>query len=88
VNLFFKSSSSPANKLESNLLRLAAVFLFIMSAELTLAQAVRLRSWDVTYRWQHWLGWLVWYVAMLAFYIILNQRIPDHDPYILPMCGG
>jgi cell division protein FtsW (lipid II flippase) len=87
VILFFKPSDAPSSQIESRLLRLAALALFFISAELTLAPAVRLRTWDVTYRWQHWLGWLVWYAAFLLFFLLLKQKMPQHDPYILPVAS-
>ena len=83
--LFFSPSNTPSSRLESRLLQLAALVLFFFSAELTLAPAIRLRTWDVAYRWQHWLGWIVWYAAMLALFLLLKRRLPDHDPYLLPV---
>ncbi len=82
---FFKSSPLRSNRIESHLLRLAALFLFVYSLALTLSPAVRLRSWDVAYRWQHWLGFLAWYCAFLLFYNYLTRALPEHDPYILPI---
>ena len=87
MTLFFKPSEAHSSQIESRLLRLAALVLFFFSAELTLAPAVRLRSWDVSYRWQHWLGWLVWYASVLLLFLLLQRRLPEHDPYVLPVAS-
>ena len=82
---FFKPSALRSSQIESRLLRLAAIFLFLYSVALTLSATVRLRAWNVPYRWQHWLGWLVWYGVMLLFFNYLNRKLPEHDPYLLPI---
>jgi cell division protein FtsW (lipid II flippase) len=87
VSLFFKPSGTRSSQIESRLLQLAALILFFFSAQLSLAPAIRLRTWDVTYRWQHWLGWIVWYATVLALFILLKRRLPDHDPYLLPIAA-
>ena len=84
---FYKPNVSRSSRLESTLLKLAVVFLFILALEITIAPAVRLRSWDVSFRWQHWIGWLIWYVSFAIFYWVLNHKIPEHDPYILPIAA-
>jgi cell division protein FtsW (lipid II flippase) len=51
---------SVTERIERRLLILAGAFMSIYSLGLTLANAVRLRSWQVDYRWTHWLGFAVW----------------------------
>lgn len=78
-----KSYLPPVN-IQSRLLRLAALFLFLQSLALTLAPAVRLRSWDAPYRWDHWLGFGLWLVLMPVVERQLTKRLPDADPYLFP----
>ena len=87
MSLFFKPSAARSSQIESRLLQLAALVLFLFSAELTLAPAVRLRTWSVDYHWHHWLGWLAWYTVILLFFQLLKNKLPEHDPYILPVAS-
>jgi len=66
---------------------LAAVFLFLFAAILTISPAVRLHSWNVGYLWQHWTGFATW---LAGFYIIkrqLQRLLIDHNPYLLPIAA-
>jgi hypothetical protein len=80
-------SPSPASYIQSRLLILAAGFLFIYSTALTLAPAIRLRSWDAPYNWRHWFGFLVWLVLALYTHRQTARRLPDRDPYIFPIAA-
>jgi len=72
---------------QSTLLKLAGVFLALFAIILSLSPAVRERSWNVTYRWQHWAGLLVW-AAVFAFAHRETKRyLPEHDPYLLPIAA-
>ena len=51
--------------IQGNLLKLAAVFLFFQTLVITLAPAVRLRTWDVDYRWSQWVAFLLWGLFVL-----------------------
>lgn len=64
---------------------LAMVFLFVTSASLTLAPAVRFHTLLTDLRWQHWIGFAVWVVGFVVFYRQADRLIPDRDPYILPI---
>jgi cell division protein FtsW (lipid II flippase) len=57
----------------------------IYSTILTLAPAVRLHSWQVDYKWQHWLGFIVWVAGFSLLHRQTCIRLPDRDPYILPV---
>ena len=83
MNRFF-DPVSPI-QIQSRLLRLAGVFLFLYSLILTLAPAARARTWAVDYRWSHWLGFAVWVVIFTLAHILSHNRLPDADPYILPI---
>ena len=72
---------------ESRLLILAAIFLFLYSAILSLSPAVREHSWAVAYRLSHWVGFLVWTVLVFIAHRIISRRLPDHDPYLLPLAS-
>ena len=72
---------------ESALLKLAGVFLILFAIILTLSPTVRERSWDVAYRWSHWVGLLAW-MAIFAFaHVEIKRHLPDHDPYLLPIAA-
>ena len=80
----FGLAASP--HLERTLLALVSAFLTVYALALTLAPAVRLRTWDVDYRWQHWLGLLVWAGIFWFLHRVLT-RLPEHDPLLLPAAG-
>jgi len=91
VKLPFSLAPTPRDQLQGRLLSLAAVFLLLFSAILTLSPAVRVHGWNTSLRWEHWIGFLVW-VAGFAFLHIQSIRwLPDRDPYMLPVmaliCG-
>jgi cell division protein FtsW (lipid II flippase) len=91
LNRLFKASSSYQNQVESRLLTQAAWFLFFYAAAITIAPAARLHSWDVTYRWDHWIGYGVWLIAAVITFHRLNRTLPDRDPFVFPLimalCG-
>ncbi len=70
---------------QGNLLKLAAVFLFLQALIITLAPAVRARSWDVDYRWSHWMAFFVWGLFVLRAHQSIVRQLPDSDPYLFPM---
>ncbi|HLO27789.1 MAG TPA: FtsW/RodA/SpoVE family cell cycle protein [Anaerolineales bacterium] len=71
--------------IQGNLLKLAAVFLFLQTLIITLAPAVRLRTWDVNYRWSQWLAFLLWGVFVLRTHQSMLKRLPDADPFLFPV---
>jgi cell division protein FtsW (lipid II flippase) len=70
---------------QANLLKLAAVFLFLQALIITLAPAVRARAWDVDYRWSHWIAYFVWGLFVLRTHQSIIRQLPDSDPYLFPM---
>jgi cell division protein FtsW (lipid II flippase) len=84
---FLLEESNVAAKIQSRLLKLAGIFLFLYSIILTLAPAARERSWAVDYRWSHWLGFAVWVVIFTLAHLISSRRLPDSDPYFLPIAA-
>jgi cell division protein FtsW (lipid II flippase) len=72
------------DKTQSLLLRWAAFFLFIQSIILTISPAVRERTWDVDYRFSHWIGFLAWVVLINFAHRATIKFLPERDPYLLP----
>ena len=57
----------------------------LYSLALTLSNAVRLRSWQVEYRWGHWLGLLIWVGLVCFAQRQLARLLPRRDPYLFPV---
>ncbi len=74
-------------QIQSRLLGMAGAFLFVYSVILTLAPAARERTWAVTYNWSHWIGFIVWVLIFCLAHFQSRRRIPDADPYMLPIAG-
>src|SRR5687767_11425961 len=70
--------------IQSDLLKIAAVFLVLQTVIITLSPGVRARTWDVDYRWSQWVALALWaFFASRAHGAIL-RRLPDADPYLFP----
>jgi hypothetical protein len=71
--------------IQGNLLKLAAAFIFLQTLTITLAPAVRLRTWDVDFRWSQWVAFLLWGIFVLrahrSILIVYRRLIPI---YFLP----
>jgi cell division protein FtsW (lipid II flippase) len=80
-------SPGKSERIENRLLILAAIFFGIACLALTLAPAVRLRSWTGDLPWTHWLAFLIWIIAFSLAAWQARRRLPDHDPYLLPAAG-
>lgn len=76
-----------SRQIHNRLLKLAVVFLFLYSVVLTLAPAARSRSWAVALTWSHWLGFAIWAGAIAIAASQLRKRLPDSDPYLLPIAA-
>ena len=74
-----------ASSKQFKLLRIAAVFLFLVSTALTLAPAAQARSLQVDLDWQHWIGYLVWLVSMAVIVYFLTRYQITTDPILLPV---
>ena len=70
---------------QSNLLKIAVVFLFLQTLIITLAPAVRARSLDVNYRWSQWIALFLWGLFVLRAHQSIIRQLPDADPYLFPM---
>ncbi len=85
MSFFTNESPLPVDQKQGRLLRFAAFFLFVYAIILTLAPAVRLNSWQVDYRWNHWIGFVVWLVGTAFVHHQLMRRLPERDPYLFPV---
>jgi cell division protein FtsW (lipid II flippase) len=79
---------TPQNeRIQHRLVILAAIFLLIYSITLTLSPAGRARSWDVDYRWSHWIGYFVWLIMLVIANRYSARYLPERDPYLLPIAA-
>ncbi len=76
-----------SDRLQFRLLILAGTFLFLYSLILTLSPAARAGTWQVDYRWDHWLGFLVWGILFAIAHGQSVRRLPERDPYLLPIAA-
>ena len=70
---------------QSNLLKIAVVFLLVQTVIITLAPAVRARSLEVTLRWSQWIALLLWGLFVLRVHQSILRQLPDADPYLFPL---
>lgn len=85
MNRIFSASSSYHNQVESRLFSLAGWFLAFYALAITLSPAARMHSWQVTYRWDHWVAYFAWLVSSVVLFHRLNKNLPDRDPFIFPL---
>src|SRR5215216_3300128 len=71
--------------IQSNLLKVAVVFLFLQTVIITLAPAVRARSLDAGFRWSQWAALLLWGLFVLRAHQSILELLPDADPYLFPL---
>ncbi|HRN51465.1 MAG TPA: FtsW/RodA/SpoVE family cell cycle protein [Anaerolineales bacterium] len=73
----------------ASLLRLAAAFMGLFALALTLSPAVRQRSLLplAELRWAHWLGVAVWVLAMFWLDRRTRDKLPNRDPFLIPVAG-
>jgi len=84
---FVPPTNSRIDRLQGRLLVVAASFMVLYAAGLTISPAVRSRRWDVGLRWEHWLGVAVWGLVFLIAHHLTANYLPDRDPFILPIAG-
>jgi cell division protein FtsW (lipid II flippase) len=74
-------------RLQRNLFIVGAVFLGIYSLAISLAPAVRARSWDVDLFWSHWIGFVVWGFGFTFIHLISTRFLKQANPLLLPLVG-
>ncbi len=87
MNFLFPVGTSSKDQNQSRLLLLAFAFLVLYSLTLSLSPAVRYHSWQVEYRWQHWIGLAIWLGGFSLIHRLTLKHLPDRDAYILPLVG-
>ncbi len=70
--------------IQASLLILAGLFMVFYSISLTISPSIWLRSSNGPFRWDHWLGVLAWAAAFFLAHRQSVQRLPGHDPFLLP----
>jgi cell division protein FtsW (lipid II flippase) len=85
--LFSRVRASLLDIQENRLLILSGVILLFLAAALTLSPAVRARSWDVDFKWAHWVGLILWAVLFYWAHRITTRQLPHHDPFLLPIAS-
>ncbi len=85
MNQLLPDNRSPKNMIQTRLLVLSILFILIGAIILTFATAVRLHTWQAPLRWQHWIGFIAWILGYGTLYFQANKRLPDRDPYLLPI---
>lgn len=76
-----------SSRIQARLLALAGAFLFLFAVILTLSPAALARTWQVQFRWDHWLGWLAWLLVFGLTHLVSSRRLPERDPYLLPLAA-
>jgi cell division protein FtsW (lipid II flippase) len=66
---------------------LAALFLGLFALSLTLSPAVRNRTWDVSYRWEHWISFAVWALVFYLIHIQTSRFLKNRDPFLVPIAA-
>jgi cell division protein FtsW (lipid II flippase) len=71
----------------ASLIRLAGLFLGFYTVALTLAPAVRDRSFDglSELNWGHWFGMLMWAVVFYFLDRRIRKELPNRDVFIVPL---
>jgi len=87
VNIINILSYGDRDFVQSVLYRIAGIILFIYCLILTLSPAVRLHSFIVSYRWEHWIG----FVIIIGSFFVINRfsqkKLTNRDPFLLPIIG-
>jgi cell division protein FtsW (lipid II flippase) len=73
------------DRTQRRLLTLAALFLGVSALALSLSPAVWARSWEVDFRWGHWIGYAVWLAGFGLVHQQSKARLPSRDPLLLPL---
>jgi cell division protein FtsW (lipid II flippase) len=87
VKFFFPATDTFQGKIQSRLMKTAAVFVFLVSLVLTLSPIVRYHTWSVSYPWRHWIGFGIWLVAFALLHRQYNRLLPNADAFLLPIAA-
>jgi cell division protein FtsW (lipid II flippase) len=70
--------------IQGRLVQIAAGFLFLQALIITLAPAVRIRSWEADYTGSQWIAFILWIALAFRAHREIARRLPDADPYLFP----
>src|SRR5258706_3192104 len=70
--------------IQARLLQIAALFLFLQTLIITLAPAVRARTWAVDYHFSQWIALALWGIFVSRAHYDITRKLPDADPYLFP----
>ncbi len=82
---FLPPPAESKNELQQRLFLLALAAVVLLAIVLTLAPAVRMHSWRVSYPWQHWLAVPLWAAGFYYTQTETSKRLPGRDPFLLPI---
>ncbi len=57
------------------------------SLALTLSPAARTRSWEVDFRWEHWIGYFAWLILIIIADWQTRRHLHERDSYLLPVAA-
>jgi len=69
---------------QPRLLALAILFLFFLTAALSLADGTRLHSEQLQPDWQFFIPFFVWLGGILVLNKAVRHKLPNRDPWIFP----
>ncbi len=79
------SPPRPNPLIQTRLIQMAAAFVILYAVLLTLAPAVRSRSWNLNLNVWIWASVAVWLVGMILLVRQANRHAPGADPFLLPL---
>jgi cell division protein FtsW (lipid II flippase) len=80
-----RDQNSKNDRTQSWLMLVAGLVIFSYGLALTLAPAVRYHAGSERYQFQQWIGVAVWGLAFSLLHIQTTHKLPERDPYILPI---
>ena len=70
--------------IQSTLLKIAGVFLFLQSVIFSLSPVVREHTWNTDIPLQHWVAFVIWIALVMRAHHDMRKQLPEADPYIFP----
>ena len=80
-----RDKDSKIDQTQSWLMIIAGLAIISYGLILSLAPAVRYHAGSEYYQIQHWIGVLVWGVAFSVLHHQTTRKLPERDPFILPL---
>src|SRR5258706_5723802 len=70
--------------IQARLLQITALCLILQTLIITLAPAVRARTWAADYHFSQWIALGLWGLFIARAHYDITRKLPDADPYLLP----